>query len=76
MSDTIQINSGSVLVPPSTGDNVTETYGVWYPYDGLFAPSTSLGNAQLDLDWAQANEDDIENRGALVLKVTLERIDP
>lgn len=77
MSDTIQIHSGDVLVPPSTGDNVTETYGVWYPYDGLFVDSGSKGDALSDLRWVQDEGADFPvTAGALVLKLTLERIDP
>lgn len=76
MSDTIQIRPGDVLVPPSTGENTTETYGVWYPFDGLFAAAGDLEDAKEDAEWALTHDYEDQNRGALILKVTLERIDP
>lgn len=76
MSDTIEIPGGAVLVPPSTGDNTSETYGVWYPYDGLFVASGDLEDAKEDAEWVLTHDYEDQYRGALILKITLERIDP
>lgn len=77
VSDTVdQVDPGVWLVPSSTGENTTETFAVFYPFDGL------LVTGYPDADSAIWDVEHVNPRtpwvieGARAVKVTLERIDP
>jgi hypothetical protein len=73
VSDTVdRIDDGVLLVPSATGDNVTETYGVFYPYDGLLVPGyESAFEAQAEAGLGPGHP---PRAGAMAVKVTIERL--
>lgn len=76
MSDTVDdIDTGTLRVPNSTGENVTEAYAVYYPYDGLLVPVGSREDA-LENSYGERNFETVDMRGSIAVKITIERIDP
>lgn len=70
---TNRIHGTEIAVPtPWDEDTTTETYGVYYPYDGLFVDWGSEDSAREEAEASRNFHHDEMCRGAVAIKITVE----